>query len=89
MLHQKCRQGIYPLSNVKRFEVVDEKIPWTVEYPEYKPVTYTAPTVQGKLWSDPEINEPNFQPKWNAVDGNCLAFFSLVCFKFRMATEGD
>ncbi|XP_012226821.2 ADP-ribose pyrophosphatase, mitochondrial [Linepithema humile] len=69
MLHQKCRQGLYPFSNINRFAVPDEKVPWTVEYPEYKPVAYTAAALQGKPWADPEINEPIFKPKWNAVDG--------------------
>ncbi|EZA58090.1 ADP-ribose pyrophosphatase, mitochondrial [Ooceraea biroi] len=69
MLHQKCRQGIYPSSNAKRFEVPDEKVSWTVEYPEYKPVACTAAVLQGKPWADPEINESTFEPKWNEIDG--------------------
>ncbi|KYM94301.1 PREDICTED: ADP-ribose pyrophosphatase, mitochondrial [Cyphomyrmex costatus] len=66
--HQKCRQDFYPSGNVKRFAVPDEKISWTVEYPEYKPVSYTATALKGKPWADPEINESTFKPKWNAVD---------------------
>ncbi|KAL6266250.1 hypothetical protein P5V15_003111 [Pogonomyrmex californicus] len=69
MFHQKCRQGLYPSSNVKRFTVPEEKIPWTVDYPDYKPVAYTATVVKGKPWADPEIDEPTFEPKWNTVDG--------------------
>ncbi|GAB1864278.1 Adp-ribose mitochondrial [Camponotus japonicus] len=69
MLHQKCTQGLYPASNIKRFAVTEEKIPWTVEYPEYKPVAYTAAVLQGKPWADPDINEPTFKPRWNAIDG--------------------
>lgn len=70
MLHQKCTRGLYPASNIKRFEVPEEKISWTVEYPEYKPVAYTAAVLQGKPWADPDINEPTFKPRWNAIDGN-------------------
>jgi len=70
MVHQKCRQSLYPFSNVKRFAVSEEKVPWTIDYPEYKPVAYTASVLEGKPWADPEINEPTFKPKWNAVDGN-------------------
>ncbi|KAL0117326.1 hypothetical protein PUN28_010288 [Cardiocondyla obscurior] len=68
MLHQKCRQGLYPSSNIMRFAVLEEKVPWTVDYPEYKPVAYTAPVVKGKPWADLEINECTFKPKWNTVD---------------------
>lgn len=82
MLHQKCRQDLYPFSNVKRFAVPEERIPWTVDYPEYKPVAYTATVVKGKPWADPEINEPTFKPKWNAVDGNYPTFIRLTG-KFR------
>lgn len=75
MLHEKCRQGLYPHSGIKRFEVSEEKIPWTVKYPEYKPVPYTADVLRGKPWADPEIEESTFKPKWNAIDGNYFLFF--------------
>lgn len=78
MLHQKCTQGLYPSSNIKRFTVPEEKIPWTVEYPEYKPVAYTAAALQGKPWADPDINEPTFKPRWNAIDGNYPLHFFFV-----------
>lgn len=77
MLHRKCRQGLYPSSGVKRFEVPEEKVSWTVEYPEYKPVAYTAAVLRGKPWADPEINEPDFKPRWNALDGNSFLSLSL------------
>ncbi|EFN79849.1 ADP-ribose pyrophosphatase, mitochondrial [Harpegnathos saltator] len=70
MLHHKCRQSLYPFSGVKRFEVTEEKIPWTVEYPEYKPVAYNADVLRDKPWADPDIQEAAFKPKWNTVDGN-------------------
>lgn len=78
MLHQKCTQGLYPASNIKRFAVTEEKIPWTVEYLEYKPVAYTAAVLQGKPWADPDINEPTFKPRWNAIDGNYPLDFLFV-----------
>lgn len=70
MIHYKCRQGFYPSSNVKRFEVPENKVAWNIEYPEYKPIEYTAPSLKGKPWADLEIDDISFQPKWNAVDGN-------------------
>ncbi|XP_017876910.1 ADP-ribose pyrophosphatase, mitochondrial [Ceratina calcarata] len=69
MIHHKCRLGFYSTSNVKRFEVTEDKVPWDVEYPEYKPVEYTSPVLKGKPWADPEIGEPSFKPKWNSLDG--------------------
>ncbi|XP_053977834.1 ADP-ribose pyrophosphatase, mitochondrial [Hylaeus volcanicus] len=68
MMHYKCRQGIYPFSNVKRFEVPEDKVPWNVEYPEYEPVKYTAPVLKGKPWADPEIEDVSFKPNWNSFD---------------------
>lgn len=68
MLHYKCRQGFYPSSNIKRFDVPDNKVLWNVEYLEYKPVKYTASVLKGKPWADPEITETSFKPKWNSLD---------------------
>ncbi|XP_076236007.1 ADP-ribose pyrophosphatase, mitochondrial [Calliopsis andreniformis] len=70
MMHHKCRQGFYPSSNVKRFEVPENKVPWNIEYPEYKPVKYTAPVLKGKPWADPDIREASFKPNWNSIDEN-------------------
>ncbi|CAL7948347.1 unnamed protein product [Xylocopa violacea] len=68
MIHHKCRQGFYAYNNVKRFEVPENKVPWSVEYPEYKPVEYTAVVLKGKPWADPEIGDVSFKPKWNTLD---------------------
>lgn len=69
MIHQKCVRGLYPLSNIHRFEVTEDKIPWTVAYPEYNPIDYTALYIHDKPWADPEIEEPSFKPNWNSIDG--------------------
>ncbi|KAK2583048.1 hypothetical protein KPH14_009086 [Odynerus spinipes] len=69
MIHKKCRQGFYPHTNIKRFEVPENKVSWNVEYPEYKPNKYTAPSIKDKPWADPEIENTSFIPKWNAIDG--------------------
>nr|XP_003706314.2 PREDICTED: ADP-ribose pyrophosphatase, mitochondrial [Megachile rotundata] len=70
MIHNKCRQGFYPSSNIKRFEVPENKVSWSVDYPEYTPVEYTAPAIKGKSWADPAIGENSFEPKWNSIDEN-------------------
>lgn len=70
MIHYKCRQGFYPSSNVKRFEVPENKVAWYIECSEYKPIEYTAPNIKGKPWADPDIGEISFKPNWNTIDGN-------------------
>jgi len=52
--HMKCRNTKYPRSDVERFHVPDDKVDWTVNWPEYGPPTFTSPRVIGKPWSDPE-----------------------------------
>lgn len=68
--HMKCRGGLYPRSNIERFPVPDEKVSWSVEFPEYKPLQYTAASINGKPWADPDITHPGFKPNWNNLDGN-------------------
>lgn len=69
-IHFKCRSRLYPRSSVERFPVPDDKVSWSTEFKEYKPPTYTSPSIQGQVWADPEIDEANFKPKWNSIDGN-------------------
>jgi len=42
--HTKCR-GDYA-GGVTRYPVPDDKVSWSVDWPEYKPVDYTAPVVE-------------------------------------------
>lgn len=53
--HIKCRSGAYPRSSIQRYPVPDDKISWTVDYPEYNPPHYTAVSIHGQPWADPEI----------------------------------
>ncbi|XP_037091823.1 ADP-ribose pyrophosphatase, mitochondrial-like [Pollicipes pollicipes] len=69
-LHVKCRGGLYPLSDgVQRADVPEDRVAWSVAWPEYAPVAYTSPVVPGKPWADPELSAAGFQPRWNALDG--------------------
>lgn len=70
MIHRKCRNSIYPSSSVQRFTVPDDKVSWNVDFPDYSPVKYTSKVLQGKPWADPDLEDPAFEPKWNALDGN-------------------
>jgi len=50
----KCRNTKYPRSDVERFHVPDDKVDWVVDWPDYRPPTFTSPHASGKPWSDPE-----------------------------------
>uniref|UniRef100_A0A3Q2PWB2 ADP-ribose pyrophosphatase, mitochondrial n=1 Tax=Fundulus heteroclitus TaxID=8078 RepID=A0A3Q2PWB2_FUNHE len=66
--HVKSRCPQYPESAVNRFPVPDDKVNWNQNWPQYNPVSYTAPAVLKKpFWADPEIG--SFSPKFNTVDG--------------------
>uniref|UniRef100_A0A3B4UVT5 ADP-ribose pyrophosphatase, mitochondrial n=2 Tax=Seriola dumerili TaxID=41447 RepID=A0A3B4UVT5_SERDU len=66
--HVKSRCPQYPGSNIKRFPVPDDKVDWSQNWPQYKPVSYTDPSVAKKpAWADPDIG--SFSPHFNTVDG--------------------
>ncbi|XP_030590777.1 ADP-ribose pyrophosphatase, mitochondrial [Archocentrus centrarchus] len=65
--HVKSRCPQYPGSNIKRFPVPDDKVNWAQQWPQYDPVSYTAPLILNKpAWADPDIGA--FSPKFNTVD---------------------
>ncbi|KHJ85247.1 hypothetical protein OESDEN_15031 [Oesophagostomum dentatum] len=79
MIHKKCRVTDVPYlrsKNVFRFNVPDEKVRWSVEFPEYNPPDYTDPNALGKKWADPDVKSGKF--KWNSVDGK-INRKSFVC----------
>lgn len=66
------RQPLEYLGGVRRFPVLEDKVPWSKEYPEYQPVDYTAPRVEaGPVWADPDIRkQPPEKPlQFNSLDG--------------------
>ncbi|XP_030052941.1 ADP-ribose pyrophosphatase, mitochondrial isoform X2 [Microcaecilia unicolor] len=69
-LHNKARTSPYPGSQIMRAVVPDDKVCWSVSWPEYKPVEYTVPAILAQpVWADPPIGEMNFSPKFNELDG--------------------
>ena len=53
--HYKARTEEYQ-GGIKRFPVPDDKVDWSIEWPEYSPVDYTAPHIlKGPVWADPDI----------------------------------
>lgn len=57
-LHEKARflrHASYPERN-HGVAIPDDRVPWTVAYPEYRPVSFTAPSVLENWpngWADP------------------------------------
>jgi ADP-ribose pyrophosphatase len=69
MVHVKCRSGLYPFSEIRRFAISDDQVPWAVLVENYSPPHYNSPVLQNKPWADPPCDDKNFKPKWNELDG--------------------
>ncbi|XP_053568855.1 transient receptor potential cation channel subfamily M member 2 [Bombina bombina] len=69
--HINARNIRYPDSNVIRFPVPDEKVPWEVEFAIYNPPFYTV-IRKDKINHDPYTDslETLLKNKYNAMDGN-------------------
>ncbi|KFB35912.1 AGAP006085-PA-like protein [Anopheles sinensis] len=67
--HSRCRNSVYPASDVRRYPVPDESVFWSQTYSDYQPPCHESPILQGKEWADLEIENPSFKPKWNQLDG--------------------
>ncbi|KAL3837145.1 hypothetical protein ACJMK2_022523, partial [Sinanodonta woodiana] len=52
-VHNRSRTSPYPETDLVRFSVPDDKVPWDVDFPEYNPPMYTSPLVLAKSdWAD-------------------------------------
>ncbi|CAH0564146.1 unnamed protein product [Brassicogethes aeneus] len=69
MVHTKSRNAIYPLSEVPRFILMDNEVPWDYNLPSYDPPEYNAKSIFNQPWADPKIDDVNFNPKYNEIDG--------------------
>ena len=65
-MHVKCRNCAYAQTGKVRATVTDERVDWAVQWPEYKPLDYTADFVKTASWADPE--DPT-KLKFNQLDG--------------------
>lgn len=71
-MHYKCRGEYYPrTSDVLRFKIPDDKVPWLANLPEYKPKTYTSKAVADKpVWADLDYTlVDSSSVQWNKIDG--------------------
>ncbi|XP_058465432.1 ADP-ribose pyrophosphatase, mitochondrial [Malaya genurostris] len=67
--HSRCRNNVYPRSDVRRYPVPDEDVCWSVVYSDYQPPFYEASVMKGKEWADSAFEHPSFKAKWNQLDG--------------------
>lgn len=67
--HVKCRNQPYPGTNLQRFQVPDDKVPWTTQWTGYNPPSFSIEGLDAKPWADPEIGSSKFKPLWNKLDG--------------------
>lgn len=68
--HIKALTSPYPGSKVERSPIPEEKVSWSVDWAEYQPMEYTAPSVLARpVWADPPQSEESFRPQYNALDG--------------------
>ena len=40
---------------IQRFHIPDDKVKWSVPWPEYEPTNYTSPSVMGRPWADLDL----------------------------------
>ncbi|XP_043567778.1 ADP-ribose pyrophosphatase, mitochondrial-like isoform X1 [Chiloscyllium plagiosum] len=85
MIHVKARSSPYPGSQVQRFTVPDSYVSWSLAWPEYEPVDYTAGSVQASPeWADPDFRktgQSEHGPKFNALDGKIDRRSYLGCYE--------
>ena len=60
---------MYKRQTIHRLIVPDKNVHWNVTWLEYNPPMYTADFVFQAHWSDPDLNDTNFKPLWNHIDG--------------------
>ncbi|CAD5120961.1 DgyrCDS9507 [Dimorphilus gyrociliatus] len=101
-LHYKAKAeaktAAYGKYNVLRIVVANELLDWSISYPDYNPVYFTAPGVLKDskgvkpIWADDEPINWTLTPNWNAIDEinghkvNRISYEKTYDFE---TTEGD
>ena len=55
---------------VVRTEVPSDLVDWQAPFDTYDTITFSAPHLKTASWADPDIDDENFHPQWNQLDGN-------------------
>ena len=75
LTHCKARAPVYPgrsADDPTRTPVPDDKVSWAVEWPDYKPIQYTAGSVlKGPVWADTDLLSDSSATiaTFNKIDG--------------------
>ncbi|KAJ8312987.1 hypothetical protein KUTeg_010360 [Tegillarca granosa] len=69
--HYKARCNLYPREkDVFRFPVPDDKVKWSVDFPEYKPTNFTSSKVLSKPGTEKKkLNRISHHGKYEVIDG--------------------
>jgi len=89
--HVKARTGKYPGSEVARYEVPDDKVHWSIEYSDYKPVEYTIEKIKDDkpVWADPAHEVDSYDEiKFNDIDGITDRTSFMGKYEFIQAENG-
>ena len=70
MLRNWISSSIYSNFRVVRAEVPSELVHCDTLFDTYDTITFTAPHLKTASWADPDIDDENFHPGWNQIDGN-------------------
>lgn len=75
-IHIKARCEVYPRTkDVLRYKVPDDKVPWSVDFPEYNPIEYTAEGIlKQPVWADPP--DPRYVYMYSAL---------VVCRPYKLS----
>ena len=68
-LYVTLEKYFFLLFRVVRTEVPLDWVPWEVPFDTYDTITFTAPHLKTATWADPDIDDQNFHPNWNTIDG--------------------
>uniref|UniRef100_A0A1I8III0 39S ribosomal protein L2, mitochondrial n=1 Tax=Macrostomum lignano TaxID=282301 RepID=A0A1I8III0_9PLAT len=74
-VHTKARTPVYGKGKtVNRFPVPDDKVPWSVAFPEYKPTYFEDAKLKKASYADPDILNNKAAPalKFNGTDAGEL-----------------
>lgn len=54
-IHKNCVNNFYPFSEIKRFPLTADQIPWSYNFSTYNPSEYNSKVILNKPWADPPL----------------------------------
>lgn len=89
ILNEKSRTPHYPKSNITRAHVSDDKVLWSIKWPEYRPIEYNSKLVLNNPTADinllsyppfvrPELDFNNVDEAYKVDRCSCLGKYNIV-----------